>query len=216
MQEHVYKEEVVNGFNVKIVQDNDPMSPRDWDNLGTMTCFHSGYNLGDEQERDAQAWLESMTGLDDEQLERLYLKVNPEFSNCSQSLKDYHDALIETIERDYLILPLYLYDHSGITISTSPFSCRWDSGQVGFIWVSKADIRKAYRVERISPKLKERVLKYLNNEVETYDQYLTGEVYGYIIGTEEDEHIESCWGFFGDEDHCFNEALSTITYMNAS
>ena len=30
--------------------------------------------------------------------------------------------------KDVIALPLYLYDHSGITIRTSPFSCPWDSG----------------------------------------------------------------------------------------
>ena len=37
----------------------------------------------------------------------------------------------------YVILPLYLYDHSGITMSTSVFSCPWDSGQVGWIYAEK-------------------------------------------------------------------------------
>jgi len=37
----------------------------------------------------------------------------------------------------HVILPLYLYDHSGITMSTSVFSCPWDSGQVGWIYASK-------------------------------------------------------------------------------
>ena len=35
-------------------------------------------------------------------------------------------------------LPLYLYDHGGITMSTNPFSCPWDDGgQVGWIYASK-------------------------------------------------------------------------------
>ncbi len=37
----------------------------------------------------------------------------------------------------HVILPLYLYDHGGITMSTGPFSCRWDSGQVGWIYAEK-------------------------------------------------------------------------------
>jgi hypothetical protein len=36
-------------------------SPRDWDNLGTMACWHRRYNLGDEQPRlepaEWAAWL---------------------------------------------------------------------------------------------------------------------------------------------------------------
>lgn len=51
--------------------------------------------------------------------------------------KDPDDFKKKVKEKDNIILPLYLYDHSGITISTSPFGCQWDSGQVGFIYCSK-------------------------------------------------------------------------------
>jgi hypothetical protein len=53
-----------------------------------------------------------------------------------------------------------------------------------------------------------RAIKYLEGEIETYDDYLRGNVYGYILeelvedGDPEDkndwEEIESCWGFYGD------------------
>ena len=36
-----------------------------------------------------------------------------------------------------VVLPLYLYEHSGQRISLHPFGDRWDSGQVGYIWCSK-------------------------------------------------------------------------------
>ena len=31
----------------------------------------------------------------------------------------------------------FIYDHSGITMNTTGFSCPWDSGQVGWIYCSK-------------------------------------------------------------------------------
>ena len=37
---------------------------------------------------------------------------------------------------------LYMYEHSGITISTSKFNCQWDSGQIGFVYVEKKTIRE--------------------------------------------------------------------------
>lgn len=105
--------------------------------------------------------------------------------------------------RDYISLPLYLYDHGGITMSCSPFSCPWDSGQVGVIFVSTERVRKEYGVKRISKKLRERVIGYLQGEVETYDQYLTGDVYGYELVRYEDDGAEieegSCWGFYGSD-----------------
>ena len=39
-------------------------------------------------------------------------------------------SMLESID-GFVFLPLYLFDHSGITMNTSGFSCPWDSGQVG-------------------------------------------------------------------------------------
>ncbi|MHC4619185.1 MAG: hypothetical protein ACYTEQ_15685 [Planctomycetota bacterium] len=33
---------------VRIEQDPDAESPREWDNLGIMVCFHGRYTLGDD------------------------------------------------------------------------------------------------------------------------------------------------------------------------
>jgi len=125
------------------------------------------------------------------------------------SLGDKHsmsrEEILDYVARDDVIsLPLYLYDHSGLTMRTTPFSCPWDSGQVGFIAVTKERVRKEYGYKRVSRKLIKRVEGYLRNEVSEYDQYLTGEVYGYTV-TFPDGTQESCWGFYGS-DAALNEA----------
>ncbi len=178
---------------IKIYQSSHPFNPRkEMDNLGTMICFHRRYNLGDE------------TDLKTEQFE---------------SWKELSDHLIK-YRGAYIILPLYLYDHSGITMSTGPFNCPWDSGQVGFIYITRDKILSEYGGKRINKGLKDKVTKCLIGEVETYDQYLTGDVFDYEIEvasemvklTREDfnagkfenvdDEIEwnqedSCGGFFG-------------------
>jgi hypothetical protein len=110
----------------------------------------------------------------------------------------------------YISLPIYMYDHSGITISTSPFSCPWDSGRVGLIFVSKQNIEKEYG--EITDEVLESVYRVLNGEVETFDQYLRGDIWGFVVEKEkvytaEDgdqivqwEHVDSCCGFFGEEE----------------
>ena len=60
---------------------------------------------------------------------------------------------------DNVVLPVYMYDHSGITINTTGFSCPWDSGMVGIIYVSKEKIREKFNIKRISSKLIEKVKK---------------------------------------------------------
>lgn len=98
-----------------------------------------------------------------------------------------------------IILPLYLYDHSGITMSTSPFSCPWDSGQVGWLYVTNEKIRKDFNTTRVTKKLREKVDRIVKCEVHAYDNYLRGNCYGYIHEDADGEHIDSCWGFIGDD-----------------
>lgn len=98
-------------------------------------------------------------------------------------------------------LPLYLYDHSGITISTEPFSCPWDSGQVGVIYCTYEKIRQEYDLNpgEIPVETIKRVIDRMKQEVLTYDQFLRGEVYGYVVEDADGEHLDSRWGFYQNE-----------------
>jgi hypothetical protein len=106
-------------------------------------------------------------------------------------------------------LGLYLYDHSGITMSWNPFSCRWDSGVVGVIYVTREDIIKEYGSDSIDSR--KRALECLKGEVKEYDQYLTGDVWGYVIKDEGDNHVDSCWGLYG-RDYCVTEGESALKH----
>lgn len=102
---------------------------------------------------------------------------------------------------DIVMLPVYLYDHSGITISTAPFSCPWDSGQVGWIYVTKDRLRREFGLKRISKRIFSKAEEILRAEVETYDQYLRGDIYGFTVydTAHPSWGPESCGGFFGDD-----------------
>lgn len=47
-------------------------------------------------------------------------------------------------ELDDVYRPVYMIDHSGLSFSTTPFHCPWDSGQIGFIYARASDIQKRY------------------------------------------------------------------------
>ena len=49
----------------------------------------------------------------------------------------------------------------------------------------------------------------LHSEVETYDQYLRGECYGFQL-YEDGEEIDSCWGFLGDVDEWRKDVKSYL------
>jgi len=159
---------------IRIEQDHDPISPRDWDNIGKMVCFHKRYNFGDKHDYKSgnySGW---------EELE--------------EAIREEEDVAV--------LLPLYAYIHGGVTMQTAPFSCPFDSGQVGFIYATK-EAAKNYTEKEVT--------NCLENEVKAYDQYLTGDVWGYIIEDESGEHIDSCWGFFGRE-FCAQEANEMLNY----
>ncbi|MFH1721198.1 MAG: hypothetical protein ABH950_01190 [Candidatus Altiarchaeota archaeon] len=159
-------------FKIEIYSDGCSEDPREaWDNLCTMICFHKRYTLGDKHDfssSDFQSWIE-----------------------LKKALMKNHGA--------YLIEPLFMLDHSGITIrmgygfgDVDPQG--WDWGQIGYIWTSREKILKEYGVKRISPEIKEKVQRIMQSEIEIYDQYLRGEIYGYTI---EDPVGDSCWGYYG-------------------
>lgn len=173
----------VGQFTVSIVYDTDPAeSPREWENVGKMVCWHRRYNLGDEQPSCQPSEFFARL-MQDREYEK-HRKFMPD------ELPDTHVA--RYIDKHFYVLPLNLYDHSGISISTGRFSCPWDSGQVGWIYMSK---ERAEQEGIADP------LEYLRGEVSTYDEYLTGQVYGFVITDADGDTVDSCWGFYG-LDYC--------------
>jgi len=187
---------------IRIVQDSDGSNPREWDNLGTMICEHSRYNLGDKTDFkpwNAGSWYDHMA----EYFQETYHIID-NFGDYDTYDKDVK-KIWKWIDANVVYLPLYLYDHSGITMSCGSFGCSWDSGQVGFIYITKEKAIEEYGGKTFTKKLKERVAGYLENEVATYDQYLTGDVYGFVIEKWNPEPgcgwetEDSCFGFFGSD-----------------
>lgn len=175
-----------NGLRLEIVADPDPESPRQWSNLGVMVCHHSRRSLGDSDgfEKAKEVIREHYA---DQFLDQYDLS----------SPEDVYRLLGECSE--VIMLPLFVYEHSGITMRTGPFGDRWDSGQVGYIFVTKDTIRREYGWKRLSPARVAKVKHYLKGEVEVYDQYLTGDVWGFRTFDVAGEEVDSCWGFFGSD-----------------
>jgi hypothetical protein len=171
---------------IEITQDGEPDNPREmYDNVGKMVCWHRHYILGDEQPTCSPD--EYLTKLMIDREYELHRKWVPEDIDRKHA-EDY-------INKHFFVLPLYLFDHGGISMSAAPFDCPWDSGQVGFIYAERncteySDLRAG-----------------LLAEVKTYNQYLTGEVYEYAIKDEEGSVLDSCYGFFGFN-QCKEEALA--------
>ena len=125
------------------------------------------------------------------------LKSSDMAKECVMELLPFN-SLEELAGRQNVILPLYLYEHSGITMSCDyayPYNDRWDAGQVGWIYASYEEIEKEYGA--VNQEALEKAKNLLRGEVQIYDHYLCGECYGYII-EENGKETDSLWGFFGD------------------
>lgn len=186
------------GHKIEIHTDENAQNPRtDYDsNMAVFALFHKRLVLGDKDHgydsKDYSGWAEM-------------------------------EKAIRRKEKDIVAMtPVYMYDHSGITIASTPFSCPWDSGQIGFAFVTKRKIRENYAVKKVTKKQIERATAEMQNEIDLYDQYLKGEVYGFIIKTKglgrnpsltAEEIFDSCWGYYGNEAE--TEAKSIVDHRLA-
>ncbi len=191
---------------VLLVPDTDTQNPRrDWDHVGVLMAKHRRYDLGDHT--DAA-----------EEVSR--------FSDWMQEVSDQPliESLVKHIVRTYgskAILPVYLLDHSGLSVSCGENLVRaddlniqartgWDSGLLGFIFDT---LDNGWDTT-------EQAVEGLRSEITELDQYLTDDVYGYVIeekvrkhhtvtdlstgvvreyDTEDWDQVDALWGLYGRE-----------------
>lgn len=147
-----------------IKPDSDAENPRAWGGDSFMICVHRRYNLGDWKRAKQR-------GLTD-----------------PDAIREYVESLDPARS---VALPLYLYDHSGLSMSTKAYACPWDSGQVGFI-VHEAS-------HELTPDERERITANLRINVEVYSAWLAGDFCGYVLEDEDGDEVDSCWGFASED-----------------
>lgn len=164
---------------IGLEEDSSFADPRDCDNPSLMFCWHPNYVLGDEQF--------TSTGRGGS---------GPQFD----SMEEVPAYLREERGAVGPILPLYLYDHSGITISAgepNPFTfdaAGWDTTMVGFACAPEERIAACcgdgaeYRTD-------EWIDEMLRTEVNVYDAFLRGSVYWYVVENADGESVGGCGGF---------------------
>lgn len=237
-------------YTLEIEQSDYADNPREWSNLCTMICWHRHYDLGDKHTYDG--------------IEDFFQTLCKEVINkgYDETAELYWQDMYKMLKESDLILikAINMYDHGGITVSTSncyPYNDYWDAGIVGFIYVTKKTIfdegcclcekdengdyiliehkhenaPSTYSHKRIpttEENWREVADHYLEGEMKTYDQYVRGDVYGYkltkkviqqdkcphcgevISEYEDEEEVDSCWGFYGD---CLEEN-GILDYLN--
>ena len=161
------------GLTIEACYDEGAQDPRaDFDHLATMVCWHRRYDLGDKHR----------------------------FETPDEFLDWYK-------KNQVIILPVYIYDHSGITISTTSFMGRlpqghaeFDSMHIGWIYMTnerfKAECVRpdGSKIKHLTRDDRERARRLMDDEIKEYNEYLSGQVYGYVVNG-----VDSCWGFYGED-----------------
>lgn len=158
------------GRKLRLVIEQDELleDPRSWDNLGTMLCCHRNYSLGDcnsnKETEEQLAEICRKYGKSDEEIDEMTFAEEVQFI---------------LNQDDICGLPLYITDHSGISMRTYRFDA-WDSSFVGLIFVEK-DFYLAQMCLKDEEGWKEKAKETLKSEVETYSDFLEGNVYEWTL-----------------------------------
>lgn len=202
------------GYEIEISQDEYPESPREWDNLGKIVGYCKSYILFDIENK--------FSGEGGNHYKDFLLYIQNEY-NILQDKEGYKKdsdnltkadfiRLDKWIEKNIVLLPVYAYIHSGVSLKVGSFQgllpqghAEFDSGQIGYIYVTKDKILKDFNVKKITKKIREEAVNCLISEIETFNQYLEGDIYGYNIKSIN----EACRGYYG-YDYCLQEAKDVV------
>lgn len=105
------------GYKIEIFHDQDPQSPREDDNLGTIVGFARRYHIGDEQPKcSPQEFLEGLARDADSSIEEIEDRVDPinaHWYGQDSRWKDMANAYLkkryeQALDDNYVLLPVYV------------------------------------------------------------------------------------------------------------
>jgi len=170
------KLETLDDLTAYAVPDDDARDPREeWDHACTMALFHNRYTLANE------------SGLSTDNFGG--------WNEMRQHIYREHG-------KQTVIVPVWMIDHSGIALRAGRDfgDCdpgAWDSGIVGFCYMTPAQMRENYVTKRITKKILEQARELVDAEVKEYSAYLEGDVYGIVVKDDEGVALDSLWGMLG-------------------
>lgn len=173
---------------VGISPDDCSESPREWDNLSTIYTWEDNGGSVDDgapdspQELISELLVEHLTAG-----ELLSAIVTNRLATKDDGIDDMGTDELADIAAEWcgvpsllagrmVLVPVYKLEHSGTAYSTSDFGDPWDSGMVGFAFVTADTIRKEYAGVPFDKAL-ETATEVTKGEVDVFNQYVNNDVY---------------------------------------
>jgi len=115
-------------------------------------------------------------------------RENKIYCFCCEKTRAKAKELRPEVFKDFHVFPLSAYIHSGVALYMGNHKvCPWDSCQVGAVLVAKSEFKNKAKAEKVASGL-----------VEIWNDYLSGNVYRYVIVDDNEDEVDSCWGYYGD------------------
>lgn len=161
------------GYTCELHTDEEPWSPAEWDNLGTLVAFDPLWHEYRFAERNS-------TDQEDEALERGGWKLLARYLRMTQGI---------------IAVPYYYADYgSGRAQIYESTTCG-----AGFIGTTHTRVDELSGTDEATH-AQEWIENALRAELKTWSDYVEGNVYGYVVRSSEGKILDSCWGFYPDEE----------------
>jgi len=167
------------GYTIEIWPDGNVENPlkEDEGTLGEWCIFHRRYDIGNS-ERTA---------------------------TCQEDVTRHTEELQAHCEKTgSILLPVYMYDHSGVVLSLESFHGRlpqghaeFDSFQCGWVLIDRDKTKKLLCARAFNEVIKKKARENIEGELTVLNQWLSGDVWGYVIKDKDGEQVDSCWNYYG-------------------
>ena len=181
-------EEIRNGCNISIYHDDGiGGGPDEWKDEGLfLVGFHRDFTV------DRESYTQELVA-------SLFDKNR--YEDGSKNLEAVEVA------KQYNVFPLEAYIHSGVVLALQNegnFPDRqWDVSLIGAVFISKKEAKTKMKARKLALTL-----------IKTWNDYLSGNVYGFQVEDNDGNDVDSCWGFYGDYEKSgiLDEARSIADY----
>jgi hypothetical protein len=154
-----------------IFQDSNPESPDDWENDEIFLVYkHKDFTINRDGFicKEIYNYLNYLESIEDKNKFNYKEVIEKWEYNKGVNYSEYH------------IFTVYAHIHGGVSLSLNHNGDRWDTSSTGFILIKK-DLLKGSSKNEENLTEEEARTNYVENLIKTWNQYLSGEVYGFKV-----------------------------------